>query len=408
MRYFLERKGTEISLLPSISQGGEGSIHPIPGEPDLVAKVFTQPSRERAEKLKAMMDDPPIVGGGTPVFFAWPLDRLLTAGGECVGYVMPYAKDKVRLSTVYDTSTRPRWADHAFLLRTAKNVAVAVSALHRHGYVVGDLKGENIVVGPDASVAVVDTDSVQVRTAGQVFRCEVGTDDFMPPEILEAGLAYRNFDRHPYHDCFGLGVLVFRLLMDGNHPFAARYIGSGARPPLKERIIQGHWPYGSNRTGAVLPRRQAPPFESLSPHVQRLLRECFDAGHKNPAIRPTADEWVRVLDQAEEEWKKTGTRLRFFFYRALNFRAWGQNLLAVPEHFRSAVTGVPRKVWITVACALAILVLLFALVRWPRGPEPVRAGGKGAPTTHASKPEGEGEETPWLWQEAQRLNRLKR
>ena len=54
------------------------------------------------------------------------------------------------------------------------------------------------------------------------------------------------------------------------------------------------------------------------------------------------------------------------------------------------------------------LVLLFALVRWPRTTEPVRAGGKGAPATQASAPEGEGEETPWLWQEAQRLNRLKK
>ena len=408
MRLFLERKGTELSLLPPIGQGGEGSIHPIANEPDLVAKVFTEPSPERAEKLKAMMDDPPIVGGGTPGVFAWPLDRLLTASGECVGYVMPYAKDKVTLSTVYDTSTQPRWADYAFLLRTAKNVAIAVSALHRNGYVVGDLKGDNILIGPDASVAVVDTDSVQVRTAGQVFRCEVGTDDFMPPEILQAGLAYRDFDRHPHHDCFGLGVVIFRLLMDGNHPFGARYIGPGARPPLKERIIQGHWPYSKSRTGPVLPRRQAPPFESLSPDVQRLMRECFEAGHKNPAIRPTADEWVRVLGDSEEEWKKLGTRLRFFYHRAVNFQAWGQNLLTAPELVRSAVARVPRKAWITVACVLAIVVLSFTLARWPRSTESVRAEETGAPASHRSEPEREGEETPWLWREAQRLNRLKK
>jgi DNA-binding helix-hairpin-helix protein with protein kinase domain len=309
---------------------------------------------------------------------------------------------------VYDTSTRPDWADYACLLRTAKNVAIAVSALHRQGYVVGDLKGENILVGPDASVAVVDMDSVQVRTAGHVFRCEVGTDDFMPPEILQAALAYRDFDRYPHHDGFGLGVLIFRLLMDGNHPFGARYIGPGARPPLKDRIIQGHWPYSLSRTGPVLPRRQAPPFESLSPHIQRLMRDCFEAGHKNPGIRPTADEWVQVLGEAEEEWKKVGTRLRFFYYRALNFQAWGQSFLTVPERLRSALALVPRKVWITVACALAILVLLFALARWPQSTETVRTGETGVPTTHRSEPEGEGEETPWLWQEAQRLNRLKK
>ena len=94
MRLLLERRGTEVSLLPAIKRGGEGSIHPIAGEPSLVAKVFSQPSRERSEKLRAMIDNSPVVAGNVPVTLAWPMDRLLTRAGECVGYVMPYVKDK--------------------------------------------------------------------------------------------------------------------------------------------------------------------------------------------------------------------------------------------------------------------------------------------------------------------------
>ncbi|MBX6313529.1 MAG: hypothetical protein IRY99_11525 [Isosphaeraceae bacterium] len=372
----------------------------------MVAKVFTQPTPERADKLIAMMAEPPVLSASAPVLFAWPLDRLLNESGECVGFVMPYAKDKVTLSTVYDTSTRPDWADYPFLLRASKNVAVAVSALHRHGYVVGDLKAANILVGPDASVAVVDTDSVQVRTGGRVFRCEVGTDDFTPPEILQAGLAYREFDRHPHHDSFGLGVLIFRLLMDGNHPFAARYVGTGARPPLKERIIEGHWPHSSNRRSDFLPRRQAPPIHSLAPEIQRLMRECFETGHTNPTCRPTADEWVPVLDQTEDEWKNLGPKVRFFYYRALNFRAWGQGFVTLPECLWSRLARVPTKVRITVACVLVIAVVAYAFARWPRGTESVRAASIVKEAIEKNYPDVEGEETPWLWQEAQRLNRL--
>ena len=51
MRLLLERRGEWISLLPSLKKGGEGSIHPIIGEPGMVAKVFTHPSPERAERV---------------------------------------------------------------------------------------------------------------------------------------------------------------------------------------------------------------------------------------------------------------------------------------------------------------------------------------------------------------------
>src|SRR5262245_12085500 len=91
MRLIVERTGDEISLLPALKRGGEGSIHPVLGQPDQVAKVFTQPCNERAAKLQAMIDNPPVVTANAPLLLAWPQDRLLNRYGECVGFVMPYA-----------------------------------------------------------------------------------------------------------------------------------------------------------------------------------------------------------------------------------------------------------------------------------------------------------------------------
>lgn len=393
MRLLLERRGDEVSLLhPALKRGGEGGIHAILGEPGLVAKVFADPTSERVAKLRAMIDNPPVVTANAPVLLAWPEDLLLGPGGECVGYVMPYAKDKETFFTISHPGTRPSWADHRFRLRAARNIAAAVSAFHRHGYVLGDLNESNILVGSDASVAVVDTDSAQVRTARQVFRCQVGKPEYTPPELMQAGLSFGQIDRYPHHDSFGLAVLIFLLLMDGNHPFAARCVGAAGRQSLADRIAHGHWPHSKNRNGTYRPRREAPPLESLSPEILRLMRDCFEAGHKNPACRPTADDWCKALTEAEDEWNTWAARFRHLYYRVLNRRAIGQELLTTLDQLRPAVARVPRKVWVSVGCGIGLFLLLACL------------GGPGRSEPRSARPGGEvikGEKTPRLWRDVQ-------
>lgn len=365
MRLLLERRGDVISLLPPIKRGGEGTIHPIASEPGMVAKLFSKPTRERAEKLRAMIDNPPVLAGNAPVLLAWPLDRLLTRTGECVGYVMPHVKNKESLFAVAHPATRPRWADHRFLLRVAKNIALAISAFHRHGYVLGDVNESNILIGKDGSVALVDTDSVQVRTTRKVFRCQVGKPEFTAPELIRAGRSFGETDRYPHHDAFGLSVLIFQLLMDGNHPFAARYVGTSGRETLTERIAKGKWPYGRNQS-SYRPRRDTPPLQSLSPEIQSLMKESFEAGHKNPMSRPTADDWHQGLSKGEEEWNKIGPKLRYFYHRKLNGRAWGQKLLEGSDRLRAAVASVPRRAWMTSSSIVLLGLLIFAFPRfWP-------------------------------------------
>ena len=392
MFLIVEQTANEVSLLPPIKQGGEGSIHPITGQPDMVAKVFTHPTTERAEKLRAMLDNQPVMAG-TAVLLAWPVDRLFTPSGECVGYVMPYAKDKETFYKIAQPGTRPQWADHRFLLRTAKNIAIAVSAFHRHGYVLGDINEFNILVGPDASVAVVDTDSVQVRAGRQVFRCHVGKDGFTPPELIRPGMSYGDIDRYPHHDSFGLAVLIFQLLMDGNHPHGAQYLGTGTRPTLTDRIAQGYWPHSKNRNALYRPRRDAPPLESLSTEIQRLMRDCFEAGHKNPTCRPTADDWCKALTEAEAEWEGYPARVRYFYYRKLNGRECLRTFLEAFEWLRPAVTRVPRNVSAAACGVTAIIILVLLCLSWSGGSEAGPVGPDGRPI--------QGEKIPRLWRDVQ-------
>jgi DNA-binding helix-hairpin-helix protein with protein kinase domain len=191
------------------------------------------------------------------------------------------------------------WFDYSHLHLTARNIAAAVHALHTRGYVIGDVNESNILVADNALVTVVDTDSFQVRALhnGVVYRCSVGKPEFTPPELQ--GLNFASVDRVPEHDLFGLAVLIFQLLMEGIHPFAGRFQGSGDPPPYEARIAAGHFPY-SQRSVPYAPSATAPPFDVLHPTVQQLFIRCFDDGHTTPHARPDALTWRNTLDEARE------------------------------------------------------------------------------------------------------------
>ncbi|HEV2735870.1 MAG TPA: TonB family protein, partial [Longimicrobiaceae bacterium] len=147
---------------------------------------------------------------------------------------------------------------------------------------------------------LIDTDSFQVRdpASGVVFRCPVGRPEFTPPELREHRFA--EVDRAPEHDRFGLGVLVFQMLMEGTHPFAGRWRGEGEPPAVQERIAAGHFPYAGLPGVPLEPARTAPPLEVLDPGLRALLVRCFVNGHPDPAARPHAAEWRDALAAAEK------------------------------------------------------------------------------------------------------------
>src|SRR5580704_1291221 len=100
MRVRLEKDGVTIPLDGEpLARGGEAVVWPLPDHPTLLAKVYHDPTPEQADKLAAMIanppDDPTAKQGHTSI--AWPTQRLFDADaeGRCVGFVMSRV-DKVR------------------------------------------------------------------------------------------------------------------------------------------------------------------------------------------------------------------------------------------------------------------------------------------------------------------------
>ena len=324
----LRRRATlePLALDPEreIGAGGEAVVYHLPGDAGLVAKLYHDPAIERARKLALMVANPPAMPQGTSI--AWPLDVLIHGRGFA-GFVMPFAEGP-RVFEFYNPVTRRATAPgfHAGLLhRAGRNLAAAFHALHAAGYVVGDVNESNLLVSPgDARVTLVDADSLQVRDpAGGVFRSRVGKPEFTPPELQ--GVSFGAVDRAPEHDRFGLAVLLYLLLMEGTHPFAARLEPGVEATPVEERIRRGLFPH-ARLDDDCHPPRLSPRFDALDEGVRERFARAFVAGHADPAARPSAAEWRDALEAAEARLAECAARPLHRFAPHLDACPWCERM----------------------------------------------------------------------------------
>lgn len=296
--------GQVLSLDPGLQlgRGGEATVYALQDAPDLAAKVYHLPSQKRARKLEIMVANPPepVSFQQMPPAVAWVNDLLLDEAGGVVGMLMPRLENAKPLIDYFHPATRIKQAPNVHygdLLLLARNLSAAVRSLHARGYVIGDVNESNILVSGRAFLTLIDTDSFQVYDSllKRTYRCPVGKPEYTPPELQ--GKRFADVNREQCHDLFGLGVLIFQLLMLGIHPFDGVYTGKDEPPNREVRILQGHFPHGLSKT-AYLSVPSAPPIASLPPDVQIQFLRCFDMGHRYPTARPSAGEWEKILDSA--------------------------------------------------------------------------------------------------------------
>jgi len=299
-----DQNGCPVILNSGFAAGGEADIYTVRGTSDLVAKIFKHHSRERFSKLTAMVKNVPLdpTAPQGHVSICWPQSLLFDSSRTCRGFLM-HAIDRTRNALIlqlYNPKARRRIAPAftwASLVRISVNVASVVEAVHAYGYVIGDLNESNFFVSDRALISLIDCDSMQVpRPSGGFFRCTVGKEEFTAPELQ--GSNWHAVDRNITHDNFALAVLLFQLLMEGVHPFSGVWLGS-AEPLFGERISKKACPYiGSS---LVRPMPYAPNFDALPSTIQHLFSRCFDAGHSNPKMRPSAREWRQALSTLEQK-----------------------------------------------------------------------------------------------------------
>jgi WD40 repeat protein len=290
--------GKSITLLgEEIANSGEAKIWRT-NQNGYLAKIYHSPTPERVQKLAVMIANPPTEPNSHlhHVSFAWPKSVLKNDQGDFVGFLMPEIKDGKELIDVYNPRRRQALKleiDWRFLHTTALNIVSIIEALHAAGYVLGDIKPQNILVNNRALPSIIDTDSFQVINPknGKVYNCLVGSEGYTPPELI--GKDFDRIEQTEVHDRFRLGVIIYQLLFGGNNPFQGKWTGAGEIPDINELICQGLWVNGSTNLIAAVARTI--PLEIVHPEVQQCFLKCFNDGHKNPNFRPTARKWLEAL-----------------------------------------------------------------------------------------------------------------
>ncbi len=327
--------GRSVSLAIQIGSGGEGVIFNSPNDPLECAKIYTKPILpETIKKLSLMVTNPP----SDPTYqvhkhrsICWPTAILYKDAfrNALAGFFMPkldlkiFQKAFLYINKEYRTERFGGGFTWKHLVTAATNISSAVAAIHNQGYCIGDLNESNILIAPNALISIIDCDSFQVpdSVAGKTYRSPAGKGEYLAPELM--GKNFKDVDRTVGTDSFALSVLLFQLLMQGTHPYQAkgRLVENAPNPEAK--ILLGHFPY-SMRSREIAPPDHAPPFEILHPEIRKLFERCFTRGHGSPDQRPTAREWLSVLQTLSNSYRQCAANTNHIYFDHMRSCPWCQ------------------------------------------------------------------------------------
>ena len=309
---YRDSKNSPITLGSLIGHGGQGAVYNVSNRRDEAVKIYHQGrvNDDTRRKIGVMVRNRPQMLANTYFWIAWPKDIVYTRqDGSMAGYLMP----KIDRDEFCDIGSyfnparregllreRSSGFDYRNLLEMARNLAATVEALHNGGYIIGDFNSQNVLANGDGRIALIDTDSFQVKdpASRKNYRCPVGTPEYTPRDLQ--GKEFSSVDRTKCHDNFALAVMIYQLLFQGRHPFDGLYLPySGKRelPTVAEKIKEGHFVH--NATDQPI---YEPPEESsiIWNSLPKLLRRRFGAGLEPEPRYPQAHLWVTALTKEIE------------------------------------------------------------------------------------------------------------
>ena len=303
MPTYRTRSGTIIETPQRhLGQGGEADVFAVNNAPDIVAKIYTKAiasngrltelGRRAEQKLDAMIENPPPTRDADGnVALVWPEDILYCYGGASDGLMAGFTMPKIDTDQYRDVLNYYNPAQRARLNQSlssknlrvptegedlenllsviVRNILTVIREIHKLGYVIGDVNESNILVDYMGRVAFVDSDSFQVPDGGNatVHRSPVGKEDFLSPRVIrlmdekciDRGCACKRrpgrnksflcFDRSPEDDNFAIAVILFKLLVNGIHPFNS----VGGSLAYREKIARREFPYNGGNASKLAP-----------------------------------------------------------------------------------------------------------------------------------------------------------
>lgn len=311
--------GKEYVLGERLGGGLEGSIFNVEGLPGYVIKIIndgkiTQSQRNEAyEHLKWLKD---LGARNREIRQCMTVPKALL--DDYLGYIMIKASEheslKKYITVPDDTSKFDEWYvnDYSFKKRyqIIVNLFRALREIHLSGLIFTDLSPNNIMVHTKQNqIVFIDTDNTRRRC--DHYQGVLGTPGYMAPEVYrKLDLAYakaHNIDPQLLSSCgrlsaetdiFSAAVIAFQILTL-QHPFIGDEIENGT-PEEEEAALEIKTDYifkeGTTNTSTY---GLTSKFEDITTkEIRSLFIRTFVDGKDNPALRPTAEEFLEAFQHA--------------------------------------------------------------------------------------------------------------
>jgi len=312
----LER--VEPANFKKIGQGGTSTVYLVKKGvySGYVIKVYNQAllNKRRGElknKVKRMIALSPestelkLETGNVPQF-NWPIALVENEKGEFCGLVAPYVnfkKDAYDL-TSYLLNINLLEEKHQSIterIQVARNLAGAVSTLHKAGHFFVDMKPQNIFVLKETSTVIfVDCDGFSIN--GGEFPAHHISPGYIAPEELDNRPEQLSLSSEQDH--YALALLIFQLLDYGNKPYACRVHDKSLLDDSEEhtsdnRARKGLYAYGLLPKKGLSPRKESI-YQYWPNEIRKLLDQAFTA--KSGKNRPSAKKWFNSLHKLVTDW----------------------------------------------------------------------------------------------------------
>lgn len=298
-KFFVTSDGKTVfvDMRQPLGDGGQGSVFAVMPNPKakrmrpLAVKLIDDLTPVQEAKLMRLIElrNAGLLPHIQDVCF--PRDAIYNRHSDgrlvCRGYVMDRYLWRKLSSTVFKpliVRDRMGWS-RIDICTLACELLGRIHKLHEAGFLVGDIKPENILVGNDPrQVAIVDTDSFQFET----FACPVHTPEFTPPRLL-ATKDFSSVMRTPEDERYAVAVLLFKMMLIGKNPYA-RSDGKTLEEYIAERDFV--FPLGYEEA-ELMPKG---PWQLIWFNMPQSLRKAFYDAFRND-IYPKTEEWIPLIEE---------------------------------------------------------------------------------------------------------------
>lgn len=326
-KLYLKEANKTITLGEKVGDGGEAFIFLVEEDSSKVARVYISRmlDSQKIQKLEYMSKM-----GITIANVTWPSkdDMFYDCNDKTklLGYLMVKISGKEVVDFVDDefkkmaNNQKSNSANNELhvinyiksMVAVCKNIANEVQSLHEKEILFADINEKNIMIdGSSLKPYLIDTDSYQIKDK---FKCEVSTEGFVAPEILNSPDGINFFGKHlrdMNHESFALATLFFWIIFKGKFPFSAILSNSGlTETNEKVKKLDFTLPIGKlNPTDPSLSKEFQPVaifWNILGADIQGLFNKAFA---KPVQTRPVASEWEVAFAKLEKELDDKKTNL---------------------------------------------------------------------------------------------------